>query len=130
MSNLVRLSISLILIIFISLGFKLYFVDFSHPPFMDTYGYILHGFAIADGDFSEPPRKTLGWSFFISPFLSLYDSDSFLDYVNLVKILSIGISTFTIYPMYALSRKFFNQKYSIIGASLFAFEPHLNYKIF
>ena len=29
--------------------------------------------------------------------------------------------------MYILSRKFFNQKYSLVGASLLAFEPHLNY---
>jgi hypothetical protein len=29
--------------------------------------------------------------------------------------------------MYVLARKFFNEKYSIIAVSLFAFEPHLNF---
>jgi hypothetical protein len=29
--------------------------------------------------------------------------------------------------MYVLARKFFNDKYSIVAASLFAFEPHLNF---
>jgi len=28
--------------------------------------------------------------------------------------------------MYILARKFFNEKYSLVAASLFAFEPHLN----
>ena len=29
--------------------------------------------------------------------------------------------------MYLVCRKFFDHKYSLVGASLFAFEPHLNY---
>ena len=29
--------------------------------------------------------------------------------------------------VYLLGRKFFNEKYSIVVAALFAFEPHLNY---
>jgi len=122
-----QIFIYLVIIVAISLGFKLYFVDFSLPPVSDTYGYVLHGFAIGDGDFSQPPRKTLGWSFFVSPFLLLYDSNNFLDYINIVKILSIGISLASIYPMYLLSRKFFNEKYSLVAASLLAFEPHLSY---
>ena len=44
-----------------------------------------------------------------------------------VRVLTITISTITIFPMYVLARKFFNEKYSVIAASLFAFEPHLNY---
>lgn len=122
-----RLFLYLIIIGVISLGFKLYFVDFSSPPPMDTYGYLFHGFAINDGDFSQPPRKTLGWSYFISPFLLLSDSNNFLDYINIVKSVGIGVSLISIYPMYLLSRKFFNEKYSLVTASLFAFEPHLNH---
>ncbi len=122
-----RIFLYLIIIGIISLGFKLYFVDFSSPPPMDTYGYLFHGFAINDGDFSQPPRKTLGWSYFISPFLLLYDSNNFLDYVNIVKSIGIGVSLISIYPMYLLSRNYFNEKYSLVAASLFAFEPHLNY---
>ena len=57
----------------------------------------------------------------------IINSSDFLDYSNFVRILTITISTITIFPMYVLARKFFNEKYSVIAASLFAFEPHLNY---
>jgi len=117
----------LIIIGIISLGLKLYTIDFSVYPVEDTYGYVLRAIAHNNGDFSEHPRKTLGWSIAISPFYNFYNSDIFLDYVNIVRALSIGISLFTIYPMYLLARKFFDQKYSLCAVSFLAFEPHLNH---
>ena len=41
-------------------------------------------------------------------------------------IVSFGFQN-TIFLVYLLGRKFFNEKYSIVVAALFAFEPHLNY---
>ena len=117
----------LILISLISLGFKLYTVDFSVSPNEDTYGYVLRAINHNNGDFSEYPRKTLGWSIVISPFLHLVDSNNFIDYVNVARYLGIAISTISIYPMYLLARKFFDEKYSLCASSFFAFEPHLNH---
>ena len=111
----------------ISLGFKLYLIDFSSLPVEDTYGYVIRAIAHTNGDFSENERKTLGWSIFLSPFMLLLDSNEPLDYINAARILSIIVSTVTIYPMYLLARKFFNEKFSIAAACLFAFQPHLNY---
>ena len=37
----------------------------------------------------------------------------------------VGISSIPM--MYLIGRKFFDQRYSLVVASLFAFEPHLNY---
>ena len=111
----------------ISFGFKLYTVDFSVSPTEDTNNYVLRAIGHNNGDFSEHPRKTLGWSIVISPFLHLVDSDNFIDYVNVARYLGIAISTISIYPMYLLARKFFNEKYSLCASSFFAFEPHLNY---
>ena len=66
--------LSILLIIgLISLGLKLYTTDFSMTPPEDTYGYILQGFSHINGDFSEPERKTLGWSLIIFPFLQIID---------------------------------------------------------
>jgi 4-amino-4-deoxy-L-arabinose transferase-like glycosyltransferase len=45
--------------------------------------------------------------------------------MNLQRFLSISISTLTIIPMYFLARRFFDKRYSLIGASLFVFEPRL-----
>ena len=116
-----------ILIATISLGLKLYTVDFTVLPSEDTFGYVLRGMAHNNGDFTEHPRKTLGWSIFISPFFHTTDSNNFLDYLNIARVLGLMISLITIVPMYLLSRKFFDAKYSMCAVGLFAFEPHLNH---
>lgn len=117
----------LIIISLISLGLKLYTADFSSLPPEDTFGYTLRAFSHNNGDFTEPTRKTLGWSLVISPFFKLIESDRFIDYVNVVRILSLSISTISIFPMYLLARRFANEKYSLVAAFLFAVEPHLNH---
>ena len=117
----------LIIIATISLGFKLYTVDFTVIPNEDTFEWVLIALAHNNGDFTEHPRKTLGWTIFVSPFFQLVDSNNFLDYVNITRGLSLLISIITIIPMYLLSRKFFDDKYSLCATALFAFEPHLNY---
>jgi len=116
-----------ILIATVSLGLKLYTVDFTVLPSEDTFGYVLRGIAHNNGDFTEHARKTLGWSIFISPFFHMIDSSNFLDYVNIARGLGLGISMITIVPIYLLSRKFFDVKYSLCAVGLFAFEPHLNH---
>lgn len=114
-------------LIIISLCFKLYFLDLTNPPSEDVNGYVLRGISIVNGDFSQPDGKTLGWSLFLYPIFQLIHSDTFLDYVNIARISSIIVSLISIYIMYALARKFFPEKYSLVAASLFAFEPHLNH---
>jgi hypothetical protein len=111
----------------ISLGFKLYTVDFTVLPGEDVFGWTLFGMANSNGDFTEHDRKTLGWPIFMAPFFNLVDSNNFLDYVNIARVLGLTLSTITIIPMYILSRKFFDVKYSLCATGLFAFEPHLNY---
>lgn len=66
-----------------------------------------------------------GWSLLLSAFFSMtkYDDPIFL--MELQRSLSIFISVVTIIPVYFLCRRFFNQSYSLIGASLFLFQPHL-----
>ena len=81
-----------------SLGFKLYLIDFDSPPITeDTYGYVLRAFSIQNDDLSEHPRKTLGWSILLSPFISGHESNDFLSYLNTARYLSIGISLITIF---------------------------------
>ena len=127
-SRVTTIIVCLIVISSISIGFKLSYVDFNNPEIgEDTYVYVLGAFSIINGDFSQPDRKALGWSLFISPFYLLTDSIDLLDYLNITRILSIAISTVTIVPIYILARRFFDEKYSLVASCLFAFEPHLNY---
>ena len=117
----------LITIIIISVPLKLYTVDFSIPSHTDDFRYIVDAVQYNQGDFFLSQKKNPGWSIFLTPFMSIIHSNDFLDYSNLARILGLTISTITVFPMYVLARKFFNEKYAIITAGLFAFEPHLNF---
>lgn len=117
----------LIIICTISLVFKLYMIDFSIPVYSDDFGYALDAIAYKNGDFTLATHKGAGWPLFVSLFYSFIDSDDFLVYSNMIRILSLSVATVSIPVVYCLGRKFFNEKYSLVAASLFAFEPHLNY---
>ena len=117
----------LAIIIVISIPLKLYTVDFSIPSHTDDFRYIIDAVQYSQGDFFLAQKKNPGWSLFLTPFMSIVNSNDFLDHSNLARILTLTISTITIFPMYVLARKFFNEKYSVVAASLFAFEPHLNF---
>ena len=122
-----QIALYLVIISLISLGFKLYTFDPAVIPSEDTYGYVLRAIAHTNGDFSEHPRKTLGWSLVISPFVDNVESDNFMDYINVARTLSIVISIISIYPMYLLGRRFFDEKFALCAAGFFAFIPHLNF---
>ena len=119
--------IYLICLALISLCFKLFLVDFSIPVNSDNLAYVLNGIAHSNGDFDHPSARSIGWSLFLSPFFSLMNSNDILDYSNTAKIISIGISTATIFLIYKVGRKFFDERYSLMAACLFAFLPQLNY---
>ena len=117
----------LIIICLISLVFKLYTVDFSIPVYSDNLDYTLYAIAHTNGDFSQSSHRGIGWSLLVFPFFKLIDSDDFLVYSSIIRILSLSVATVSIVIVYLLSRKFFNEKYSLVATSLFAFESHLNH---
>lgn len=122
-----KIIIILLSLLVISLSLKLYTIDFSIPSYLDDMSFILRALQYAQGDFFIDPKSNPGWPLFLSPFTLIIDSDDFIYYTNLARILSLAICAITIFPMYVLARKFFSEKYAIAAASLFAFEPHLNF---
>ncbi|RZD44213.1 MAG: hypothetical protein CXT78_06945 [Thaumarchaeota archaeon] len=119
--------IFLAIIVIISLGLKLITVPFDSLSPNDTSGYVLRAISHFNGDFTELPRKSLGWSLFVYPFLGIENSENFMNLLNSIRGISIIISLITIYPMYLLARRFFDEKYSLVATFLFAVEPHLNH---
>ena len=117
----------LIGIILISLILKLHTIDFTLPLTGDGIAYLLNAVAHVNGDFSQHPHRSTGWSLLLYPIFSFVDSNDILVYSNISRIVSVGISSISIFFVYLFGRKFFNEKYSLIVACLFAFEPHLNY---
>ena len=122
-----QIIISLLIISLISLGFKLLVTDFSIPVYSDNLDYTLFAIAHTNGDFSQSSHRGMGWSIFTSIFFGFIDSENLLDYSITIKTLSIAIGISTIPVIYLIGRKFFDERYSLFAASLFAFEPHLNY---
>ena len=123
----ISIILSLLVIAIGSIILKLYTVDFSIPAHYDDLRFILDAIQYNQGDFFLSQKKHPGWPLVLAPFISMIQSNNFLDYSNLARVLTLCISTISILPMYLLSRKFFDEKFSIVAASLFAFEPHLNY---
>ena len=124
-----RKSIAFFLIILgiISLFLQFSQAEFQIPIFADNLDLLIRALAHSQGNFDVSANRNFGWSLFIAPFLFLIDSDNFLDYSNLVRTLGIAVSTFAIFPTYLLARKFFDEKYSLVAASLLAVEPNLTH---
>lgn len=66
-----------------------------------------------------------GWPLFLSLFFIMIDSNNFLDYMNIQRMVSMFVSIFTIIPMYFLAKKFFTKSYALIVSAFFIFEPRL-----
>lgn len=115
----------LIILGFISILFQTYQADFQIPIYSDNLDLLERAFAHSQGNFDMSQNRNFGWPLFIAPFLFLIDSDNFIDYSNLVRTLGIAVTTFAILPTYLLARRFFDEKYALVAASLLAVEPNL-----
>ena len=115
------------IIVIASLITRIYFLNFEIPITHDALNYFFYALDIKNSN-QLPTNYSLanpGWGIFLSVFFSNFESQNIIDYMNLQKILSISISSFTILPMYLLCKKFFNKSYSLVGALIIGIEPHL-----
>ena len=116
-----------ILVIFIILGFliRINYFPFGIPFEQD--GLDFFEYAVKTKSLGMIPDDWFlsnnGWSLFLATFFSFIPLDTFLEYVNLQRILSIIISVITIIPVYLFCRKFFDEKIALIGGALFVFNP-------
>ena len=119
----------LIIIGIISLGLKLYTIDFSVSEIQDTWIYVLRGIAFSNGDYAESPIKPSGYPLILSFFFKIFEPENFVDYVNIARVLNIIISSATIFPLYLLGRHFLDKKFSLLLSFFFAFQPQLNFNV-
>ena len=117
----------LIIIGIISISLKLYYVNFEIPFALDSLIYFIYAFdssILGHLPESYSPANN-GWPGFVSIFFSMFEFDNPISYMQLQKSISIIISTLTIIPVFLLCKKFFNKNLSLVGASIFAFEPRI-----
>ena len=117
----------IILIIFVGLIVRLYYFPYDIPLSLDALSYFAYGFEISQTG-SFPVGIELvnnGWPIFLSLFFSVFESDNFLAYMEIERIVSVLISLITVIPVYFLFRKFFIRFISLIGSAIFLIEPRI-----
>ncbi len=111
----------------IGLAIRLHYLPWELPLTLDAFLYFWY--AIDISILGHLPTNFFignnGWPIFLSFFFYLFPFDNFYDYMLLQRLITVTLSTCTIIPVYLLCRKFFEKKYSLIGAAIFAFEPRI-----
>jgi hypothetical protein len=119
----------IILFLLIGIGFliRLYYIPFEVPISLDGLDYFAYTVGIdKEGYFPTSYLLTnFGWSTFLSPIFSIMNNNEMLELMNSQRIVSSIISVFTVFPIYFLCKVFFKEKISILGATLFLFEPRI-----
>jgi len=121
-------SLCLLLIIFISsIVIRLYYLPFDLPLLLDAQHYFWYAndMSILKEIPTHYSSHNNFWASFLSIFFSVNSSDNILDYMNAQRILSTVLSSLTIFPLFFLCKKFFLNKYSLLGSLFFIFDPRL-----
>jgi hypothetical protein len=106
---------------------RIYFGNFEVPVIFDAFGYFSLATDISVNS-QLPTNYSIGnngWPIFLGSLFSIFEFDTVLEYMQMQKILTVILSTFTIIPVYFLCRRFFSDKLSVVGAIIFAFEPRI-----
>jgi hypothetical protein len=115
-----------VLIAITGLFLRLLYFPYDVPLFGDSHGYFWY--AIDMSILNQLPSGHLvnnGWPSLLSIIFQLMDSNNFLDYQNVQRFVGVIFSVATIFPVYFLCSKYFKKSYSLLGATLFVFEPRL-----
>ena len=120
-------AILLLSLVFGGILMRLYFTPFHIPLSLDAIDYFSYAVAMnREGIF---PTGYLFSNFGLSTFLSItfLDSNNFemIELMNIQRIFTILISSFTAIPIYLLSKNFFQREIAILSASLFIFDPRI-----
>ena len=115
------------ILFFLGTILRFYYTPFQLPLTLDaldnfTYASSINFYQNLPTEWSPP---NIGWPLTLSFFFSIISLDNTLEYMQLQRLISIILSSLIFIPVYFLCRRFFNEKISIIGASLFLFEPRI-----
>ena len=116
------------LIIFLGgLGLRIFYFPYELPLIADGLDNFTYATAINfHGHLpNEWAPANIGWPIFLSFLFPLVNLDNSFEYMQLQRILAIILSSLITIPIFFLCKKFFNNKISLVGASLFAFEPRI-----
>ena len=115
------------LLVVTALAIRLYNFPLDVPFFGDSQGYFWYAIDMSILKEFPPgyPVVNNGWPTLLSFFFQLTNSNNFLDFQNLQRVIGVIFSVSTIIPIYFLCSKFFKKSYALLGTSLFVFEPRI-----
>lgn len=116
------------LIIFLGgLGLRIFYFPYELPLIADGLDNFTYATAINfHGHLpNEWAPANIGWPIFLSFLFPLVNLDNSFEYMQFQRILAIILSSLITIPVFFLCKKFFNNKISLVGASLFSFEPRI-----
>ena len=125
--DLVKIPNSVLLIIIIIVGFfiRVYFtywdINLEAP---DAFLFLLEATSFSEGNFEDLNIRSL-WPILISGFFLIFQSEELVDRMNLIRMISILISSITILVVFKIGKEFVKVKYALFIAALFAFDPSL-----
>lgn len=110
-----------------SFAIRLIYFPYGIPITLDSLNYFWYASDISNlkGFPSEYGVGNNGWPIFLSGIFSLFKFDNFLTLMTLQRFVTVIISLVTIVLVYLLCRSFFEKKYAVIGALIFALEPRI-----
>lgn len=118
--------IILLIIGIIALTIRLLFLESELPIRQDANFYFWYAMDMSIlHNLPYSPHANDGWPMALSIIFSMFNFNNYLDYTIIQRITTIIISVLTIIPVYYFCRRFFESSYSLVGAAMFAFEPHL-----
>ena len=111
------------LICTISIIIKIYFALGIHAPTPDLLVYLIEATKFSNGELEIGNRFV--WPLFLSIFFNLFNFDTLIDYANLMKVISISISTISIPIIFLISKKIIGRNWALVTAFLYAIEPNI-----
>jgi hypothetical protein len=117
----------LVLIGLAGLLLRLVYFPYDVPLFNDSQGYFWYAIDMSILNQLPPDHSIVnnGWPSFLSVIFQLMDSNNFLDYHNMQRFVGVVFSVATVFPVYFLCSRYFKKSYSLLGATLFIFEPKI-----
>jgi O-antigen/teichoic acid export membrane protein len=120
--------ISIFILCTIGLFFRLYYFPYNVPLTLDalnSYFFYASDTSILGHFPTNHIVGNNGWPAFLSIFFTIFRFENTLDYMTFQRLMTVSISVLTIIPVYLLCRRFFDKPYALIGAAIFALEPHI-----
>ena len=106
---------------------RLYYFPFEVPLTSDSLYYFWYSseiFQIGKLPTDWSPAN-IGWPIFVGLFFSIFNINDIEFLMSIQRGLSVAISLITSISVYFLCKKFVENKFAIIGATLIAFDPRL-----